>query len=574
MSDTDTPTDGSPTDDPVDPPITVDRSAPVDPIDPIDPLDPDFADLAASEDDTWAWADFDPAALAHPMVLRSLVGVVVALTVLVWPQRSDNIAAILIGLGAVAFGLLTGWDALRQRPIDRLRAGVALALVVGGGLLLAAPLSEASTLLGRALGTAALLVAARHVIEGIQHPGGQRAWSLALASLTGGVGALLVLFPQTMLTAAVVAAGLAWAALGAVAIAMSLDRRTPGAASYDDAGQLVVDWLESRPKSADDRQQLYQKILYDGPTAPKRIGRFFSLMTFAAIIASTGVIGDSTAVVIGAMLIAPLMTPLMGMAISLVMGWPRRLARSTLIAGAGILLAITVGLLVGLFSPTPIDTSTNAQILSRISPTILDLLVATAAGAAGAYGLSRPDVSDSLPGVAIAISLVPPLTVVGISYSQGDLTAGAGALLLFTTNMVAILIMGGLVFIVTGVTPISRLAENQNRTRTSLAAVGGLAALVVGALLLNGAQAAEDVANEGAASAAVEAWLADHPGHDLVEVGIAGDEVTAVIIGPADGAPTADALAVELADRFDRSMAAQVRLVVEERDTARAEPPG
>jgi len=162
------------------------------------------------------------------------------------------------------------------------------------------------------------------------------------------------------------------------------------------------------------------------------------------------------------------MTPLMGMAISLVMGWPNRLTRSAVVAAAGILLAISIGLLLGWIAPTVIDTTTNGQILARSTPTILDMITAVAAGAAGAYGLSRPDVSDSLPGVAIAISLVPPLSVVGIAYSQSDWEAGSGALLLFATNMVAILIVGGITFVFTGVTPLARITENQHRVRTAV----------------------------------------------------------------------------------------------------------
>ncbi|MGI9612016.1 MAG: DUF389 domain-containing protein [Acidimicrobiales bacterium] len=338
--------------------------------------------------------------------------------------------------------------------------------------------------------------------------------------------------------------------------------------SYTDATSVVADWLRDRPKSADDRQALYGKILYEGPDASKRVGRFFALMGFASVIATGGVIGDSTAVVIGAMLIAPLMTPLMGMAISLMMGWPNRLLRSGLVALAGILFAVAIGVVLGLTSPTAFDTATNSQIVARTSPTTLDLLVAVAAGAAGAYGLSRPDVSDSLPGVAIAISLVPPLSVVGLSFSQGDWSAGNGALLLFATNMLAILIVGGLMFVITGVTPIGRLADNQQRTHTSLVAVAGVATFVIGALLLNGSEIARNIATRSQIEGSVESWLDPHLAHDVVDVQIEGDTVTAVIIGPSDGAPDASTLANKLTSELNRETTAVVRLVVEERQSA------
>ncbi|MEM7341934.1 MAG: DUF389 domain-containing protein, partial [Actinomycetota bacterium] len=537
--------------------------------DALDEREFDDSDEAPAADLQYQWNQLDWSVLRQPVVIRSLIGVAIALAILMWPNRSDAILARLIGVGSVGLGLVAVYGALRRRPTSWADlAGGTIATAIGAFLVISP--NRSASLLGQGLGVVAMATAVRMVVRALRRDGGPKAWPLAQAGVVAGVGALLILFPTTMLTAAAAFFGIMWVVLGVIAVLVSIDPSTPGVASYSDAGRMVAEWLESRHKEADDRRALYAKILYDGPTASRRIIRFFSLMGFAAVIASTGVVGDSTAVVIGAMLIAPLMTPLMGMAISLVMGWPNRLARSTQIAGGGILFAIAIGFLVGRIAPATIDTATNTQILARTSPTMLDLMIAVAAGAAGAYGLSRPDVSDSLPGVAISISLVPPLTVVGISYSQGDWLAGAGALLLFATNMLAILVMGGITFVVTGVTPLKRLAENQHRTRTAAAALIGLATIIVGALLLNGDQAARNVANQSGADTAVEEWLVDHPDHDVVQVSIEANEVTAVIIGPSEGAPTAEDLAPLLATEFDQEMTAQVRLVVEERNSATA----
>ena len=379
---------------------------------------------------------------------------------------------------------------------------------------------------------------------------------------------MLLIFPEEILATATSVAAVGWVVLSLLVVVVSLDARQDGTTSYRGAWEVSSDWLRDRPKSADARQSLYDKILYEGPTAQRRVIRFFALMGFASVIASMGVLTDSTAVVIGAMLIAPLMTPLMGMAISLVMGWPNRLTRSVIIALAGIVFAIGIGALLGLVAPTVINTGTNSQIVGRSSPTILDLITAVAAGSAGAYGLSRPDVSDSLPGVAIAISLVPPLSVVGIAYSQADWSAGNGALLLFTTNMVAILIMGGLTFIVTGVTPIARVAENQHRVRTWLGAVAIAAVVVVGALLLNGAQVTSNLFDQSRTESSVEEWLQDSPLHRMVSADIDDDVVTAVVVGPSAGLPDVQLLAAELTDELDRDISADVRLIVEERITS------
>lgn len=536
----------------------------------------EFDDAGAVEaEDDFQLGDVDWAAFNNPVVLRSIVGVVVAVAIILWPDRTDQILARLVGLGAIGLGAVAAWSAIDRRPRAWSEFGFGLLAAVVGLALVAAPPERSATMLGRAMGVVALGFALRLVVRLVRRSDATadgRSWLLTQAAMLALLGLLLVSFPTNMLSVVILMFGIGWALLGVIAVSRSLDANTDGTATMTDAATLLVTWLEERPKDADDRRALYAKILYDGPATTRRIFRFFTLMTFAATIASTGVVADSTAVVIGAMLIAPLMTPLMGMAISLVMGWPVRLARSTAIAVAGIVLAILIGVVVGLISPTAVDTTTNVQILARTSPTILDLLIAVAAGAAGAYGLSRPDVSDSLPGVAIAISLVPPLTVVGLTLSQGSFSQASGALLLFATNMVAILIMGGVVFVFTGVTPVQRLADNQHRVRTAVGAIGAMAALVIGALFLNGAQVASDLAEADDVEAAAEVWMEAFPQHNLVEISLSDDSVVAVVLGPSADAPAAQALADELATRLDRAIEVTVRLVVEERDTASAEP--
>jgi uncharacterized membrane protein len=86
--------------------------------------------------------------------------------------------------------------------------------------------------------------------------------------------------------------------------------------------------------------------------------------------------------------------------------------------------------------------ATNGQVAARVTPRVVDLVAALATGAVGSVALARSDISDTLPGVAIAISLVPPLAVVGLTLKSGAPHQALGALLLFTTNVVAILASG------------------------------------------------------------------------------------------------------------------------------------
>jgi uncharacterized membrane protein len=97
-----------------------------------------------------------------------------------------------------------------------------------------------------------------------------------------------------------------------------------------------------------------------------------------------------------------------------------------------------------------ISFQSNAQIAGRVSPRMIDLYAAIWSGAAAAFAMSRKDVSDALPGAAIAIALVPPLCVVGIGLAQGQWSAAGGALLLFLTNFLSILLAGGAVLALLG----------------------------------------------------------------------------------------------------------------------------
>ena len=103
---------------------------------------------------------------------------------------------------------------------------------------------------------------------------------------------------------------------------------------------------------------------------------------------------------------------------------------------------IALGWLLGQLTPVPVVAATNAQVAGRVDPTLGDLIAALATGAVGSFALVRDDVSDTLPGVAIAISLVPPLAVVGLTLESGAPEQALGALLLFLTNFGAILLTG------------------------------------------------------------------------------------------------------------------------------------
>jgi uncharacterized hydrophobic protein (TIGR00271 family) len=183
------------------------------------------------------------------------------------------------------------------------------------------------------------------------------------------------------------------------------------------------------------------KLFIEGPQTARRLMNFFALLLFATVIATYGVLSNSTATVIGAMLVAPLMEPMMATAAAVVMGSVSRALRAFALAGAGAVCVIFFSyLLAWVVTDVTISFMSDAEITSRIHPGLYALLTALATGAAGAFITSRSEIVEALGGVAIAIALVPPLCVVGISLKLGQLAAATGASLLFLTHFLAILL--------------------------------------------------------------------------------------------------------------------------------------
>jgi len=178
---------------------------------------------------------------------------------------------------------------------------------------------------------------------------------------------------------------------------------------------------------------------------------FFVMIALAAAIATFGLLQNSPAVIIGAMLVAPLMAAIFGLSLGVVRGDLRLLRRAGSATLRGVVLAVVVGALLAWLIPA---VTPQSEILNRTTPRLLDLGVALASGAAGAYALCRKGVSAALPGVAIAAALVPPLATVGIGLALGEGRIAGGASLLFLTNLIAIVAAGGLVFLWLGFRPI------------------------------------------------------------------------------------------------------------------------
>ena len=273
------------------------------------------------------------------------------------------------------------------------------------------------------------------------------------------------------------------------------------------------------------------KLFIEGPQTARRLTNFFALLLFATVIATYGVLSSSTATVIGSMIVAPLMGPIMATTAAVVMGSSQRALHAFGLTITGIVTVIIAAYLLSWVVPdVTISFTSNGEITSRINPGLYALLTALGAGAAGAFITSRAEIADSMGGVAIAISLVPPLCVVGISLQQGHLDAAAGALLLFFTNYLAILLAGGVVLVILG---LGKMAGTQEHGRVRRR---GLALFVVGILLvtvpltLSTVQAVTRTLANHNATAEVQQWL-EGTSYQVVAVNVNDQVVIATVEG-------------------------------------------
>jgi uncharacterized hydrophobic protein (TIGR00271 family) len=281
---------------------------------------------------------------------------------------------------------------------------------------------------------------------------------------------------------------------------------------------------------------------------------FWTMLMLSGVIATAGVLADSTATVIGAMIIAPLSTPIMAIALGIV---KRERIRAGRFVVAGAVLVVLIGLAFTLVLPGEVDLETNSQITGRTSPGLLDLVAAVATGLAGAVGLSRRDVAAVLPGVAIAISLVPPLAVVGVCLGEGDLVSAFGAGLLFVSNLVALVIAGTVLFAALGYAGTHGLVPASGAGFMAYAKLGGLLLLVATPLAANTALVYAIHLYTGQIEHAARVWIAPVPGAEVIGVDASAQGFVVNVRTPQDPPPLG-----ELMDRIRSEVVLQLPLPV------------
>ncbi|MDT8897869.1 DUF389 domain-containing protein [Thermanaerothrix sp. 4228-RoL] len=234
---------------------------------------------------------------------------------------------------------------------------------------------------------------------------------------------------------------------------------------------LRVFWKGARPLTAQEREEIIIELT---PLSSPGFD-FFLLVVLSTSIATLGLLTNSPAVIIGAMLVAPLMSPILTIGLASVIGDSRMLssALSALLRGAflSILLSFFITI-ININLPILYLQQLPQEVISRTHPSPIDLVIALAGGFAAAYALTRENLSAALPGVAIATALMPPLCTIGIGLAFNDMDVAGGATLLFITNAVTIAFAAGLVFFLRGFG--SRRIRKEKRLPQSLFFSAGL----------------------------------------------------------------------------------------------------
>jgi uncharacterized hydrophobic protein (TIGR00271 family) len=299
---------------------------------------------------------------------------------------------------------------------------------------------------------------------------------------------------------------------------------------------FLTDFVNDNQFRPDDLSAFKNRVFFEGAKRRANLERFAVLLLLSTAIATYGVIGDSVATVIGAMIIAPLMRPIMATAAGLVMGDMKRAGRSlgiVIISVAGVIGVAWLLAELSVGTVPVLSFQENAQIVGRVSPRIIDLYAALWSGAAAAFAMSRKDVADSLPGAAIAIALVPPLCVVGIGLAQGQWRVASGASLLFATNFLSILLAGSAVLALLGLNGAAVRGREPSARRNAYLFVALAIVLVVIPLGATSVSVYQRRLIERETTQLAHQWLAGTE-YDLRQVEVTDNQVVLAIYGSGD----------------------------------------
>lgn len=178
---------------------------------------------------------------------------------------------------------------------------------------------------------------------------------------------------------------------------------------------------------------------------------FFLMLVLSTAIVVPGLLIGNTSVIIGGMVVAPMLAPILTLALGITLSDFKLIRRSAITIALSGLTVILISFLMSLFKN---GASLNYEILSRAEVSLAYLLISIASGAAAAFALSKPNLSAALPGVAVSVALLPPLAVTGIGFSEANVTLITGSIALFAVNLIGMQFAALVVYSLMGLYPV------------------------------------------------------------------------------------------------------------------------
>lgn len=266
---------------------------------------------------------------------------------------------------------------------------------------------------------------------------------------------------------------------------------------------------------------------------------FYFLLILSVVIATFGLIINSSTSIIGGMLVAPFLFPILATGGAIISGDQHLFRKSLKTILLSTLIAIITATLLTWFSPL---TELTSEILARTKPTLIDLLIALASGAAGAYAYAKKEALAALPGVAIAAALVPPLGVIGFAIGSGRSALVSDASLLYLANLLAIIIASVITFYLLGFTP-GRKKEKQTEARRDFIVSAMLFVSVMAILSLFLVDTIRDARETKNVESSVTTFLKHYKDTQVLSVEIeetaTDTEVRVTLRGPSEFTPVA-----------------------------------
>lgn len=511
--------------------------------------------------------------VANPATVKGTTAVVTGLIIMTLPDASLTVLELILGVALIVTSALDVWFGLTGRRAQRDHAGHGsesrvLASIRGlTGILVALIILITSR---EGIAAIIVLLGVYAVIRGVVSIAAGlfgRDRSQRTARLTIGIGGiafgvLAVAVPDSVSEGLVLTFALAAIITGGILLAYGLQVGAPGSRStalvHASMVEIIWDWVRSSDIGSERREQLADGLYFESPGRAAKLTAWWVMLVLSVSIATFAVLQDSTAVVIGAMLIAPLMTPILGLAAAVVNGYRRRAADSAALVAAGVAVAIALAYTVSGWVPDLVSFDANSQITSRVNPTLVDMLIALAAGAAGAFATVNVRVASSIAGVAIAVALVPPLGVVGVALENQRWEEAFGAFVLFMTNFVSIVLAAAAVFILTGLAEGSRLREQRRQVASTLAPFAALALVIMVPLVFTAEGILASATQSKTAQGVVAEWLGEDTSLRVEQVSIEDGAVSVEITG-SEALPAPR----ELQSRLSDELASPVVVVIE-----------